>query len=182
MIESPAHRPAVIRPAIPQDVPEIVAMVHELAEYERAAHLCDLTDGQLTAALFGPAPALFGHVAFVPEGAEDEGAAAGCSLWFRNFSTWHGVHGVYLEDLFVRPRFRGRGLGRALLARLAAECVRQGYARLEWSVLDWNEPAIGFYRSLGARPPEEWMTFRLDGSALTALGNTAPPPTSGTAH
>ena len=160
--------PAVIRSATPQDVPELVAMVHELAEYERAADQCLLTEEQLTTALFGPAPALFAHVAHV------EGEAAGCALWFRNFSTWRGVHGVYLEDLFVRPRFRGHGAGRLLLAHLAAECVERGYARLEWAVLDWNEPAIGFYRRLGAGPATDWTTFRLAGAALTELGLTDP--------
>ncbi len=166
----------MIRPATEPDVPEIVAMVHELAEYEREPQSCLLTEAQLTTALFGPRPALFGHVAHV------EGVAAGCALWFRNFSTWRGVHGIYLEDLFVRPRFRGRGLGQALLARLAAECVERGYGRLEWSVLDWNAPAIGFYRSLGAVPMVQWTTFRLDGAALTALGSTAEAPTPGTAR
>jgi GNAT superfamily N-acetyltransferase len=152
-----------IRTATTDDVPEIVAMVHELAEYEREPQSCLLTDAQLTAALFGPRPALFGDVATV------EGAAAGCALWFLNFSTWRGVHGVYLEDLFVRPRFRGHGLGRALLARLAAECVERGYGRLEWSVLDWNAPAIKFYASLGAEPHAEWIIQRLTGAPLAAL-------------
>jgi GNAT superfamily N-acetyltransferase len=166
----------VIRFATTDDVPEIVAMVHELAEYEHEPQSCLLTEAQLAAALFGPAPALFGHVAFV----DDE--AAGCALWFRNFSTWRGVHGVYLEDLFVRPRFRGHGLGRALLARLAAECVEHGYGRLEWAVLDWNEPSIGFYRALGAVSMDDWMTFRLDGQALTALASKGQAPTHGTVH
>jgi GNAT superfamily N-acetyltransferase len=164
----------VIRPATEGDVPEIVAMVHELAEYERAPEECHLTEHQLTDALFGPTPALFGHVALV------DGEAAGCALSFLNFSTWRGVHGIYLEDLFVRPRFRGHGLGRALLARLAQECVTRGLGRLEWSVLDWNAPSIGFYRALGAVSLDEWTTFRLDGAALTALGSTAPTPTPGT--
>jgi GNAT superfamily N-acetyltransferase len=171
----------VIRSATPDDVPEIVAMVHELAEYEREPQSCLLTEAQLAAALFGPSPALFGHVAHV------DGAAAGCALWFRNFSTWRGVHGVYLEDLFVRPRFRGHGLGRALLARLAAECLEHGYGRLEWSVLNWNEPSVGFYRALGAVSMDEWTTFRLDGPPLTALAgsdpaNTGRAPTSETAR
>jgi GNAT superfamily N-acetyltransferase len=166
----------VIRSATPDDVPGIVAMVHELAEYEREPQSCLLTEAQLTAALFGPAPALFGHVAFVDD------AAAGFALWFVNFSTWRGLHGIYLEDLFVRPRFRGHGLGRALLARLAAECTEHGYGRLEWSVLNWNEPSIGFYRALGAISMDEWTTFRLDGRALTALASTAPSPTPGIAH
>lgn len=166
----------MIRSATTDDVPEIVAMVHELADYEREPQSCLLTEAQLAAALFGPSPALFCHVADV------DGAAAGCALWFRSFSTWRGVHGLYLEDLFVRPSFRGRGLGRALLARLAAECREHGYARLEWAVLNWNEPSIGFYRALGAVPMEEWTTFRLDGPALTALANTGRAPTSETAH
>ncbi len=166
----------MIRTATPEDVAEIVAMVHELAAYEREPQSCLLTETQLAEALFGPAPALFGHIAHVDD------AAAGCALWFRNFSTWRGVHGVYLEDLFVRPQFRGHGLGRALLARLAAECVEQGYGRLEWSVLNWNEPSIGFYRTLGAVSMDEWTTFRLDGPALTALASTGRAPTPGTAR
>lgn len=141
----------------------MVALVHELAGYERASPYCRLTAAQLRAALFGPRPALFGHVA-------DRGdEIAGCALWFLNFSTWDGVHGIYLEDLFVRPEHRGAGLGRELLATLAAECLRCGYSRLQWSVLDWNEPAIGFYRHLGATPIVEWTTFRLDGPALGVL-------------
>ena len=152
-------------------------MVHELADYEHEPQSCLLTDEQLATALFGPAPALFAHVATI----EDE--AAGCALWFRNFSTWRGLHGVYLEDLFVRPRFRGHGLGRGLLAALAEECVERGYGRLEWAVLNWNEPSIGFYRSLGAVSMDEWSTFRLDGQALTSLAaSTGRAPTSGTAR
>jgi GNAT superfamily N-acetyltransferase len=98
-----------------------------------------------------------------------EGGVVACALWFLNFSTWRGVHGIYLEDVFVRPEHRGQGLGRALLVELARECVRRGYARLEWAVLDWNEPAIGFYRSLGAEPQNEWTTFRLSDSSLARL-------------
>jgi GNAT superfamily N-acetyltransferase len=154
----------VIRTATEDDVPAIVAMVHELAEYERAPGECHLTEGQLTTALFGPAPALFGHVAFVGD------EPAGCALWFLNFSTWRGVHGLYLEDLYVQPAHRGGGIGRALLARLAAVCVERGFARLEWAVLDWNTPSIGFYRTLGAVPMDEWTVFRLDGAALEKLG------------
>ncbi len=153
-----------IRPAAPADVPAIVGLVHELADYEREPESCLLTADQLTAALFGPAPALFGHVADV------EGEVVGCALWFLDFSTWRGVHGVHLEDLYVRPAHRGAGLGRALLARLAAVCTERGYARLEWSVLDWNAPSIAFYRSLGAESMDGWTTFRLDGTALAALG------------
>jgi GNAT superfamily N-acetyltransferase len=141
--------------------------VHELADYERAPHECHLTSGQLRAALFGPSPALFCHVATL------DGAVVGFALWFLSFSTWRGTHGVYLEDLYVRPGHRGAGAGRALLAELAAECVRRGYARLEWWVLDWNAPAIGFYRSIGAVPMDEWTVQRLTGDALHALAANA---------
>ncbi|MHA6785082.1 N-acetyltransferase family protein [Pseudonocardia saturnea] len=156
---------AGIRRVVEEDVPAVVGLVHELAEYEREPASCLLTPDQLAAALFGPAPAVFGHVA------EAGGEVVGCALWFLNFSTWRGVHGIYLEDLYVRPAHRGAGLGRALLAALAAECTGRGYARLEWSVLDWNAPSIAFYRSLGAVSMDGWTTFRLDGDALTALGS-----------
>jgi GNAT superfamily N-acetyltransferase len=116
-------------------------------------------------ALFGEEPALFGHVA------EVGGEVVAFALWFRNFSTWDGVHGIYLEDLFVRTEHRGCGLGRALLAELAAERVRRGYSRLQWWALDWNEPAIGFYRSIGAEPMDEWTVYRITGRTLTALSN-----------
>jgi GNAT superfamily N-acetyltransferase len=173
----PTTRRSGIRDVEERDVPAVVALVHELAEYERAAEHCHLTAGQLHAALFGPAPALFGHVAEVHEGDGGRGAGGaasgtvvGCALWFLNFSTWRGVHGLYLEDLYVQPAHRGAGLGRALLARLAAVCAQRGLERLEWSVLDWNAPSIGFYRALGAVPLDGWTTFRLDGAGLAALG------------
>jgi len=152
-----------IRPVAAADVPAVVGLVHELAEYERAPELCALTDEQLRSALFDGSPSLFGHVAIVGQ------SVVGCALWFLNFSTWRGVHGIYLEDLFVQPAHRGRGIGRALLVELAAECSRRGYARMEWAVLDWNEPAIRFYRSLGAIAQDEWTTFRLEGEALRNL-------------
>ena len=158
-----------IRPVEERDVDAVVGLVHELADYERAAEHCLLRADQLRAALFGPAPALFGHVAEVAE-RETHRAVVGCALWFLNFSTWRGVHGLYLEDLYVQPAHRGGGTGRALLATLAAECGRRGLARLEWAVLDWNEPSIGFYRSLGAVEMDEWTVFRLDGAALAELG------------
>jgi GNAT superfamily N-acetyltransferase len=145
------------------DVDAVVALVHELAGYERASEQCRLTAPQLRAALFDAQPAVFGHVA------EAGGEVAGVALWFLNFSTWDGVHGIFLEDLFVRPEHRGAGLGRELLAALAAECLCRGYTRLQWSVLDWNEPAIGFYRCLGALPMHEWTAFRIDGPALVTL-------------
>jgi GNAT superfamily N-acetyltransferase len=153
-----------VREIRPADVPAVVGLVHELAAYEREPASCLLTAEQLQAALFAPRPALFGHVA------EAEGDVVGCALWFLNFSTWRGVHGIHLEDLYVRPAHRGRGLGRALLARLAGVCVERGYGRLEWSVLDWNTPAIEFYRAIGAVGMDEWTVFRLDGDALAELG------------
>lgn len=153
----------LIRPVEDRDVDAVVGLVHELADYERAAEHCLLTATQLRAALFAPAPALFGHVA------EVNGVVVGCALWFLNFSTWRGVHGLYLEDLYVQPAHRGAGIGRALLARLAGVCVERGLGRLEWWVLDWNEPSIGFYRTLGAVAMDEWTVFRLDGAALDAL-------------
>jgi GNAT superfamily N-acetyltransferase len=153
----------MIREAREEDVPAVVGLVHELAEYERAPESCTLTAEQLHVALFGPEHVAHCHVA------EVEGEVVGCAIWFLNFSTWRGVPGIYLEDLFVRPTHRGSGLGRQLLAALAAVCAERGYARLEWQVLDWNEPSIGFYRSLGAVPMDEWTTYRLDGDALKAF-------------
>lgn len=154
-----------IRRARPDDVPAIVDLVYGLAEYERAPQECRLTGEQLQTALFGEKPAVFCHVA------ETGGEVVGCALWFLNFSTWRGVHGIYLEDLFVRPEQRGSGLGKALLIALAQECVNNGYERLEWSVLDWNTPAIDFYKSLGALSQDQWTTFRLTDTALTNLGS-----------
>lgn len=153
-----------IRPITPADLERAVALVHELAAYERAPEECHLTVAQLETALFGDAPALFGHVATV----DDE--VVGVALWFLNFSTWRGTHGIYLEDLYVRPGHRGLGLGRALLQTLAAECVARGFDRLEWTVLDWNEPALGFYRSLGAVGMDEWTVHRLTADALETFG------------
>lgn len=156
-----------IRRARPADVPAIVELVYGLALYERAPDECRLTADQLETALFGTTPAVFCHVASV----EPDGEVVGCALWFLNFSTWRGVHGIYLEDLFVSPDQRGSGLGKALLTALAQECVTNNYERLEWSVLDWNTPAIDFYKSLGAHPQNDWTTYRLTDTALTKLGS-----------
>jgi GNAT superfamily N-acetyltransferase len=156
----------VIRPAAPADVPAIYRLIRDLAEYERALPHVTGTPEQLHAALFGPAPAVFAHVA------EHEGQLAGFALWFLNFSTWECQHGIYLEDLYVRPELRGHGYGRQLLAALAALCVERGYGRLQWWVLDWNEPAIGFYRALGAVGMDEWTVFRLSGRALAQVAAT----------
>ncbi|PSK65082.1 hypothetical protein B0E53_02983 [Micromonospora sp. MH33] len=163
----PAQAPT-IRPARPEDVPAVVAMVHELAGYERAPEQCHLTEEQLTAALFTTAPALFGHVAVDPA---DQ--PIGFALWFLNFSTWEGVHGIYLEDLYVRPAARGTGAGRLLLATLAAICVERGYRRLEWWMINWN-PAARFYAAIGAAPMDEWVPYRLAGTALHELAAQVP--------
>ena len=152
-----------LREAQAGDAAEILALVRELADYERLLHEVDATQEGLHAALFGAAPRVFCDIA------EQDGAVAGFALWFYNFSTFRGRHGIHLEDLFVRPALRGHGIGRALLAGLAQRCVRERLTRLEWSVLDWNEPALAFYRSLGARAMTEWVPHRLTGEALEAL-------------
>jgi GNAT superfamily N-acetyltransferase len=151
-----------VRRARPDDVPVMVRLVRELAAYEEAEHEVLMTEGQLSAALFGEAPALFGHVAV----ADDSEEVVGLALWFLNFSTWRGTHGIYLEDLYVSPGHRGTGCGRELLRTLAELCVEHGWSRLEWSVLDWNTPSIEFYRAAGAVPMDEWTVFRLTGEAL----------------
>jgi GNAT superfamily N-acetyltransferase len=153
----------VIRPARPADVPAIYQLIRELADYERALPEVTGTEDDLRRSLFGPQPAVYAHVA------EHEGQVGGFALWFLNYSTWVGQHGIYLEDLYIRPELRGLGLGRALLAELAALCVERGYGRLEWWVLDWNEPARGFYASLGATSMDEWTVHRLTGHALAEL-------------
>ncbi len=144
----------------------MVKLIYELAEYERAPEQCHITADQLRTALFRESPALFAHVA------ELDGEVVGIALWFLNFSTWDGEHGIYLEDLYIHQSARGSGLGKALLAALAEECVRHGYTRLQWWVLDWNEPAIGFYESLGAIPMDEWTVMRVSGAALDRLAGT----------
>ena len=158
-----------VRPVRPDDVPTLVALVRELADYEKALHEVALTEQQLSDCLFGDAPALFGHVAVVDDDGVAPGEVVGLALWFLNFSTWRGTHGIYLEDLYVRPEHRGSGLGRELLRTLAALCVERGYSRLEWSVLDWNTPSIEFYRAAGAVPMDEWTVFRLTDDALAAF-------------
>lgn len=152
-----------IRPAQPADVPLIAELIRELAEYEKLAHEVRFTEDMLDAYLFGMHP-----MAEVVIG-ELDGTAQGFALFFHNFSTFEGRPGIYLEDLFVRPQVRGTGLGKALLSHLAGIALERGCARFEWSVLDWNEPAIGFYRKLGARPMEDWTIMRLDGEALKVL-------------
>lgn len=157
---------SVIRPAAPSDVPAILQMIHDLASYEKEPGAVRNTPGMLAAALFGKNPQVFATMA-----ENGSGEVRGFALWFLSYSTWEGVHGIYLEDLYVRPEARGEGHGKALLQHLAATAVERGYARVEWSVLDWNEPAIGFYRAVGAAPLREWSTFRLAGAALAAFGS-----------
>ncbi len=158
----------MIRPARPGDVTAIHWLVRELAEYERSLEHAVASPDDLRRALFGERPSVFAHVA------EHDGAVAGFALWFLNYSTWTGRHGIYLEDLYVTPDVRGHGYGKALLAELARICVDRGYARFEWAVLDWNAPAIGFYQSLGAAAMDEWTVHRLSGPALHTLAGQAP--------
>ena len=152
-----------VRPAVPGDVPVLLQLVHELAAYEREPDAVEATEDDLRRGLFEDATCT-AHVALDPAG-----HVVGFALWYPTFSTWTGRPGLWLEDLFVRPTARGTGLGRALLQALAAVCLERGYRRFEWWVLDWNEPAIGFYRSLGALPQADWTTYRVDGEALRAL-------------
>ena len=149
-------------------------MIHELARFEEAPDECTVVESQIATALFGDngAPPLAScYLAVV------DGQIAAMALWFRNFSTWDGVAGLHLEDLFVRERFRRRGLARALLAALAKECLYKGYSRLSWAVLDWNSTAIDLYDAVGGRPMREWITYRVSGPELSALA-AAPPDVS----
>jgi GNAT superfamily N-acetyltransferase len=159
----------MIRPARPGDVPALLRLIRELAEYERAPEEAVATEAQLTDILFGERPSVFADVA------EQDGEVIGMSIWFLSFSTWLGRLGIYLEDLYVTPDRRGEGHGKALLATLARRCVERDYGRLEWSVLDWNTPAIDFYVGLGASRMEDWTVHRLTGPALDALATGAPP-------
>lgn len=156
----------MIRPARPADVGAIVGMIHELAAFERAPEECTATESQITAALFGADPVASCHIA------EVDGDVAAMALWFRTFSTWDGVAGIHLEDLFVREPHRRRGLARALLATLARECVDRGYSRLSWAVLDWNTDAITLYDAVGGRPLSEWITYRVSGQELSELAES----------
>lgn len=153
-----------IAPATPADVPEILALIRELAEFEHLAHEARATAADLTAGLFGPRP--YAEVLMARSGNE----VSGFALFFHNYSTFKGKPGIYLEDLYVRPAFRGQGHGKALLKRVAQLAVERGCGRYEWSVLDWNQHAIDFYVGLGARPMREWQIMRVDGEALASLG------------
>jgi GNAT superfamily N-acetyltransferase len=153
-----------IQPATPADVPMILTLIRELAEFERLLHEVTATEAQVREGLFGPRPSA--EVAMARIGEE----VAGFALYFHNFSTFLAKPGIYLEDLYVRQQFRGQGCGEALLKHLARTALERGCGRLEWSVLDWNQRAIDFYRSLGATPMNEWTTYRVTGDALRALG------------
>ncbi|HXO63434.1 MAG TPA: GNAT family N-acetyltransferase [Steroidobacteraceae bacterium] len=158
-----------VRAATAQDVPLVLAFIRELAVYERLEHQVVATQADLTAALFGARP--YAEVVF----ACLDGREVGFALFFHNFSTFLSKPGIYLEDLFVRPESRGRGIGKRLLAWLAALALERGCARLDWAVLDWNEPSIGFYKGLGAVALDDWMTMRLTGAALGRLAGADPP-------
>ena len=155
-----------IREAVPGDVPVVASLIRELAEYERLLPEVTMTEELLAAHLFGPRP--YAEVAIAEDG---DGRPLGFALFFHNFSTFLGLPGIYLEDLYVRPDKRGRGAGRALLEHVARVARERGCGRLDWSVLNWNEPAIGFYRRLGARPNSDWTGYRLEGDALARLAS-----------
>ncbi len=159
----------ILRWARPEDADQLVGLIAALADYEREPGAADATPDDLRAALFPPddAPRVFAEVA------EHDGRLVGMAVWFYTFSTWTARHGIWLEDLFVVPELRGRGIGRMLLRRLAVRCVDEGLSRLEWSVLDWNEPARGFYRHQGAEAMNEWTTHRVSGEALARLAEAA---------
>lgn len=151
-----------VREATREDLPDILRLVHALAVYEKEPDAVEATEDDFAAVMFpaGGHPNTYGLVA------ETEGTIIGIAIWFHSFSTWTGKNGIWLEDLFVDPEFRGAGAGKALLGRLAQICRERGYTRLEWCVLKWNTPSIGFYESLGAKAQDEWETYRLDGAAL----------------
>lgn len=152
----------MIRDAAPSDLGDLLRLIRALAVYEKEPDAVETTGDDLRRALFGPEPKVFASVA------EADGEVVGMAIYFLTFSTWTGRHSLYLEDLFVDPHARGRGLGRALLTSLAARAVEWGCARMEWAVLDWNDPAIGFYRAMGARPMDGWTVYRLSGEDLAA--------------
>ena len=162
----------IVRPATPDDVPQLHDMILELAEYERARDQVTATEEDLMKVLFGSgpsfSPSVFAHVI------DGEGELAGMAIWFLNYSTWEGRHGIYLEDLYVRPHYRSRGMGSALMRELAEICIESDYSRFQWWVLDWNSPAIEVYRSMGAVAMDEWTTYRLTGEPLHTLAQRLP--------
>jgi len=154
-----------IRPAKATDIDEILALIYELALYEKAPEEAKATESQIRESFFGDNPKVFCELV------EVDGDIAGFAIWFLNYSTWQGKHGIYLEDLFIRPQFRGRGFGKALLKHLAQICIDRGYGRFQWWVLDWNEPSIEFYKSFGEVAMDEWTVYRVTGDALIDLAN-----------
>lgn len=160
----------IIRRANKDDASEVLRLIQELADYERAPDAVEASEADLIATLFTEEPRVFCDLVEV----DDHGTprVVGMALWFLNYSTWQGKHGIYLEDLFVRPEFRGRGFGKSLLVHLARICMDQGYGRLQWWVLDWNTPAIDFYKSIGAEAMDEWTVFRVSGKALADLADS----------
>ena len=160
-----SDRGVAVRPARPADAASIHGFIRDLADYEKLLDEVEASEADTARALFGHQPRLFCEIV------EVDGVAEGLAIWFYNYSTFRGRHGIYLEDLFVRPHARGRGAGRALLRALAQRCVAEGLARLEWAVLDWNAPAIAFYDKLGAGTQDEWIVRRLTGEALARLAN-----------
>lgn len=157
----------VIREAQPEDAPAVLALIRALAEYEKLSEYVETSETRIGETLFGKSPKAFCEIA------EVAGEPVGYAVWLYSYSTFAGRHGIYLEDLFVLPEHRGAGIGKALLLTLAKRCVAEGLGRLDWAVLDWNEPSIGFYRSLGAAPSEGWTSFGLRGDALARLGSSA---------
>ena len=153
-----------IRPAERKEVGAVLQLIHDLAHYEKAPNEVEATEKELLSTIFSEDPKVFCDVA------EVDGDIAGMAIWFLNYSTWQGKHGIYLEDLFIKPEYRGRGYGKALLQHLAKICEERGYGRFQWWVLDWNSPAIEFYRSLGAVAMDEWTVYRVSGQALKDLG------------
>jgi len=152
-----------IRPAKTTDIDEILGLIYELALYEKAPEEAKATKSQIMESFFSDNPKVFCEIV------EVDGEIAGLAIWFLNYSTWQGKHGIYLEDLFIRPQFRGRGFGKSVLKHLAQICVDRGYGRFQWWVLDWNTPSIEFYKALGAVAMDEWTVYRVTGDALTGL-------------
>lgn len=153
-----------IRPARLGEEGIILQLIKDLAEYERAPHEVEATENEITQSIFADEPKVFCDLVDI------DGEIAGMAIWFLNYSTWQGKHGIYLEDLFIKPEYRGRGFGKALLQHLAKKCNENGYGRFQWWVLDWNSPAIEFYRSLGAEAMDEWTVYRVSGEPLKNLG------------
>jgi GNAT superfamily N-acetyltransferase len=154
-----------IRPAKKEEVGIVLQLIHDLALYEKAPNEVEATERELLETIFSSDPKVFCDLV------EVDGEIVGMAIWFLNYSTWQGKHGIYLEDLFIKPEYRGRGYGKALLRHLAKICDERGYGRFQWWVLDWNSPAIEFYRSLGAVAMDEWTVYRVSGQALKDLGN-----------